>query len=447
MKKVLLVAVIALVTLSASAVNRSRVQKANLVSEKKVQLTTVKDFKSIEAMFKAQSTGRKANKIANVSASRRAGDIQDQLVPAYSEYGYYQSIIGFLQRNMYDGASYLVDGEKAYLAPFENLGYVEGVLDATAENPFAEYGAVVYKFTSGVIATYDDKVNPAVELSLEPCAQDRNTYRAYRTGETTFYAYYIAEYDEFYFPDILALFDANSAETEVFDDYYLVADLDLQPQELRNKYTVKGTFTGADLDGPEYDVSGDCQIYLGYSAYFVKGANGSGEDTWVEYAIDKSDESILTVESFQYTGGPYGFTLSSAPDTPYYGVFLTYGFNKEGNATEDQSSTFKMSDNADMTTTIANTNNTIYGDVVLLDKDGTPTLASFAAVDLNITITWEPAYPDAGGDDPNGGDDTAIKGVKSEKVNANGTYNLNGQRVNDNAKGLIIKDGKKYIMK
>ena len=42
------------------------------------------------------------------------------------------------------------------------------------------------------------------------------------------------------------------------------------------------------------------------------------------------------------------------------------------------------------------------------------------------------------------GEATAIEGVKTIDTDAP-VFNLNGQRVNGNAKGLLIKNGKKYM--
>lgn len=442
MKKVLLVAVIALVTLSASAVNRPHIKKgitkemrATLSNGEKAKITSITDAASVEAKLKARISDQ--NEFGKIT--RRAGEEEVDLVPAIAEYGWYFSEIlgGTLQRNMYEGASFLVEGEKAYLAPFEGLGYVEGVLNPTAENPLADYGAVVYEFTCAPIA----ESTSGLILSLETADFDVTTRALSRNGQNTFYAYYIEEYKELYCPEFLALFDAtNTADTEIFSERYVLVDLDIIPKSVCLPYISTGTFTGKSLwDGSV--MTGDCEIYLGYSAYYVKGANGcvgflpdaAGDNAWIEFAYDELDESIVTVADYQYTGGPYTF---ASGDTGY---IVTVGAVHNGTEVtgfaDDDASVYKVTDNADGTTTIANTNNTAYGDYVISN------LGFFETLDLSITITYELAYPDAGGED-------SINGVKAEKTNnTNGTYNLNGQRVSDNAKGLIIRDGKKYIVK
>lgn len=451
MKKILLVAVIALVTLSASAMDRTHVKKsvtkemrANFANGMKAKFTALNDIESIQAKLKTIKAQPTANKVTH-----RADEVYDQLVPAYSiESAFYDSQIlgGFTDRYFYSGASFLIDGEKAYLAPFEDLGYVEGTLDATAENLLESYGAVVYKFTSSKIGkvTYTDGSMPDVELVLEPAYQG-DDYLAHRTGETTFNAYYFAETNELFIPEILAAFDANSTNTEVVEDLVIV-DLDLLTQDYLNQFISKGTFTGASFfttDDENNDVAGDCEIFVGFAdegLYYVKGANDDAlADSWVAFEIDETDPTIATVDYFQYLGLLQFYTDATRTEVEP-GIVVTYGVDlSTGRYT--QYSRYQITDNADNTTTIASTDNTRFENMILFEGEGEDSMGCFNRLDLSITILWDPAYPDAGGDD------TAIKGVKSEKVNANGTYNLNGQRVNDNAKGLIIKDGKKVIMK
>ena len=444
MKRILLVVAIALVTLSASAVNRPHLEKSKIADKKKVEVASLGAFKSIEAKYANSHSfysdaKQKSNKVAQIQAIHRAEKVTvDQLIPAYSEWTYYydsEILGGFVPQIMYDGASFLVDGDKAYFAPFANLGFVEGVLDPTAENIYADYGAVVYTFTSDVIATYDR----TIDLSLEPCVVDRTTFTATRSGEKTFIGYYFEETNELYFTtDVcLALFEANSTDTEVFDDYYVSRRLWLTPQEDMNPYISKGTYTGVSYYGSDNNVAGDCEIFVGYEdVYYVKGADGSGvADVWVEYDVDENDPSKATVMGDLYIG-TFNFYTDATRTEVEPGIVLTEGLLQSGGNltafTTDYSSTYKITDNADGTTTIANTDNTVYGDYVFFADDG----GMFNAVDMNIKILWEPLYDD----------DTAVKNVKAEKVQ-NTIYNLSGQRVSNNFKGIVIKDGKKVVVK
>lgn len=42
---------------------------------------------------------------------------------------------------------------------------------------------------------------------------------------------------------------------------------------------------------------------------------------------------------------------------------------------------------------------------------------------------------------------TGISSIEAENANSNKMYNLAGQRVDKNYKGIVIKDGKKFIVK
>lgn len=452
MKRILLVAVVALITLSASAVDRKRTPLPKFANEKKTILATPNALKNFAANQKAMMASysdveNKTKKTAFISNAPRREEGELELIPSFSEWTYYYSSViqGFIPKIMEDGASYLVteDG-KAYLAPFANLGMVEGVLNTTAENPYADYGAQVYTFTSEVIATYTDPdTNEKIDLSLEPCVIEN--YTPYRSGETTFNAYYFPEYEEFFLPkDVtLALFDANGTETEVFDEYYVARRLDLQPQEKYKEYISKGTFKNIsyyESDPETATTEGECEIYLGSSsAIYVKGADPANEDAWMEYDFDEEDESLLKISEDIYVA-TYNFYTDATHTATTPGVVVTVGLlQTDGtlsafNSDDEYRSSYKWTDNSDGTTTVANTNNTVYGLYVYMEGNG----GMFEAVNQTITITYEPAY-----------DTSAIKNINTDKPgNYNdATYNIMGQRVNSNAKGLVIKNGKKFIVK
>ncbi len=450
MKRFLLVAVIALMTLSASAVNRTRAPKGMLVNEKKAAMFTPGAFKSIAAKQQAmnafysdyQPTLSKAKYVKK--ASLRAEEEEElELIPAYSQWTYFYSTImgGFIPKIMEDQVQYLVKDGKAYLAPFANLGIVVGEKNDEAENPFAQYGAEVYTFTCGVIAKYTDpETSEEIELSVAPCVIE--DYTPYRSGETTFNAYYIAEDNELYIPSdvTLALFVSGGTEREIFDEYYVARMLDLMPQETYNQYISKGTFTGTSYYGAEYNMEGECLILLGGDYYCVKGADGSGNtDAWVEYEVDENDESIAVVSENQYCGTFNFYNDDTRTDT-HPGIVVTVGLLQEGgeltafNSEEDYSSSYKISDTTEETTKIENTNNTVYGDYVFVDEPYKGGM--YEAMHQTIVITYEPI-------------ETGIKTVTSEKNSKfdGVTYNLAGQRVSDTQKGIVIKDGRKVVIK
>ena len=107
------------------------------------------------------------------------------------------------------------------------------------------------------------------------------------------------------------------------------------------------------------------------------------------------------------------------------------GFNKAA----DYSSFFKMTDNlADETSTLENTDNTVYGEYIYGETDDQGGM--YNAANMKINILYEPV--------PDG---IQSVGVESSAKFQNAIYNMAGQRVGKNFKGLVIKNGKKVVVK
>lgn len=454
MKKVLLVAVCALITLSASAIQRGHAPKAKFdTKDTKALLATPGAFKSFAAKQEAMNAfysdfTPKVSKAAQIKASRRAEGEEEQepeLIPCFSQWTYFYSPIigGFIPRIMYAGGSFLVADGKAYFAPFANLGYVEGVVEKDVVNQFSEEGADSITFTAAIIATYTDPdTKVETDLSLEPCYIEN--YTPYRSEIKTFGAYYFAEYNELYIPasTTVALFDATTTDINIFDEYYVARRLDLEPQEDLKPYISKGTFKNASYYGSQYDSEGDCEVYLGspYSIS-VKGADGAADDAWIEYDYDEEDNSLLIVTENQLCG-VFGFYNDDTRTDTHPGLVVTVGLLQSGgqlyafNEAADYASFYKITDNANETSTITNTGNTVYGNYVF-EEAAYGEGGMYEAVDQTIVITYEPAY-----------DPTGIKTITDNATKQTGvTYNLNGQKVDASHKGLVIRDGKKYLNK
>lgn len=444
MKKILLIAIAAIVASSASAVNRPRVMKKSLPREKKEVLATPGAFKNFaEKQIAANafySNMQQGSTKAPFVKANRAPEEEINLIPCYSEWTYYYSSLvgGFVPKIMHDGASFVVNGDKAYFAPFVELGYAVGTLDTEVENPLAEYGAVVYKFDSQIIGKYaDSETQTETNLVLEACNVEN--YAPVRTAESqSYYAYYIAETNEFYIPSstCIAVYEEDRSKTDLLEEYFVARAIDLVPQETYAKYISKGTFTGKSYYGAAYDTAGDCEILLGEGVYYVKGADAANENAWVEYDVDEKDQTIATVFQNQFIA-KYNFFDDDSRTTTHPGLVATVGLLQEDgkltgfNSAEKYSSTYKITDNADETTTLANTNNTCYGDFIYgetQDQSG-----MYNCIDQSITILYEEV--------------SGINAVKANVANNAAVYNLAGQKVGKDFKGLVIKDGKKFIQK
>lgn len=449
MKRFLLVTAIALSTLSASAVNRGN--RAPLPREQKSVLLPQSAFKSVVAKDYAavavQTAAPKHSMQAFKAPKKAEGDLE--LIPAYSQWTYHYSSImgGFIPQIMYDEASFLVADGKAYLQPFANLGVVEGVVEEVPGTLTLSDGSVIHPdsitFSVAQIATYADETD-TIDLYLEPCYIEN--YTPYRLGEKTFGAYYFAEENELYIPSsvTLALFEADETKTDIFEEAFVARSLDLQPQLELKQYISQGTVTGTSYYGESNSYEGDAEIFLGDGFFCVKGCDGANEDAWVEFDITKDDENVAEVFEYQYMG-TFGFYNDESRTDTHPGVVTTTGLiQSDGSLTSfaadyDYSSFYSVTDNSDGTTTLANTLNTVYGDYVFEDEEyGTGGM--YNAVDLTINITYEPAYDEDG-------NPVGITSTKMTTKANNATYNMAGQRVDKNFKGLVVKNGRKQIQK
>lgn len=437
MKKILLFALVAIVAVSASAIDR--VKKAPLPREQKMAMTSRSNFGGI---VKQQATYQvpEFKAVANVQAAKRA-DEAPELIPAYSEWTYFYTpnAGGMIPQIMYDGASFLVDGEKAYFKPFSSLSTVlEGKVEKGAANKYSQYEADSITFDcSKVFATVTDSLGNTTELYLLP--SDWVNYTPVRGEATTFGAYYFAEDQELYIPSSvkLALYSADGTDIYEGTDFYVVCNLDLLPQTTFKQYMCKGKFEAKSYYGSQYDYSGDCVIYFGSDSYCIKGFDSANEDAWVMFEIDENDETMCSVFENQYLA-TYSFYTDKTHTATYRGDIVTVGLlQKDGsltafNSAGDYASTYKVTENADETTTIANADNTVYGDYIYGEEDSQSGM--YEAIDLNVNITYEEL-------------EDGISSVKNNTKQSNAIYNMAGQRVGKNYKGLVIKNGKKVILK
>ena len=451
MKKILLIAAVALVTISASAMNRPRAPKGHMTNEKKAMIAPLGAFKSYAAKqaaensFYANHNQESKNIVKRIaSSSRRTGD-DVELIPTYSEWTYHYSecIGGFAPQMMYDGASFAVNSDGTiYFAPFKELSYVTGQVNTTDENEYAKDGAQLITFTSGVIGHYtESEGKDPIDLYLEPCVVDPETYVPSRSGQKTFNAYYFPEDQELYIPSdvTLALFEADETKTEIFTPYFVARALDLIPQTMYNDAISKGTVYGKCYYGEKYDfTNANAQILLGEenSYFIVKGADWFNENAWVVFDVDEKNAARAIVSESQVLGEGSWYTDATYTDT-YDALLVTVGVvtDDEGSLSgwaPDYASVYSITENSDETTTLKSTENTLYGEYMYAipsDESG-----GYNFFELTINILYEPI-------------ETGINAVKVNAANSAAVYNLAGQKVGKDFKGIVVKDGKKYIQK
>ncbi len=429
MKKFLLIAVAALVAISASAVERKNMPKAKFNKQNRTSIATPGAFKSIAAKMEAANAfyaDKKISKTGQIKSSRRAEE-ESPYPACYSQKAYVYSTIleGMTQKYMHSDASFLVENGKVYLSPFEayGLGDLEGVIE-TGKCQYS--GADSVTFTCAVIATLKAD---GTELTLEPCGWDRENYVPTRqTGVKTFGAYYFKEYNALYIPEILALF-AGTEATEVYDEHFVIADLDLQPAADINQYISKGTFASTSYWGTDNDTAGDCQILLSNNGYYIKGACEINPDAWIYMEQDETSGNYI-MKGFTYLEEASFYTDATRTET-FDAVIINIGLYDKA-PTEDYSSTFVATDNADETTTISNAEGFMWGEFVYGTGDNG---GYYALGSSKFNILYEPI-------------EDGIEAIKADKLNGTtAVYNLAGQRVSNDYKGMVILNGKKVMMK
>ena len=435
MKKFLLIVVAAFAAANVSAANGV---KSNFPKAQKKAMVAADAHLGILSKSVNASAMQSAN-VATLDASNLVANVKknapsaSDLIPCYSEEsGMCLSGLGMLYQNMYEGASYLVEGGKAYFKPYANVpGIIEGVVE-TVPNQFSSIGAdsITFRCTEP-IATL---VATGAKLYFEPC--DWANYAPVRMdGVKTFGAYYLAEAGELYIPEILAIYEEEASTP--YHDSYVLYNLDLYPQSLYAEYTSKAIVEWMSLRDGSTQTNDKALAIFGEDCIWVKGVDlGFNEEAWVKFDVDEADESLYVVEQDQ----ALGHADLTTDGTNYFPAILsTVGaLHNNGqvtafNAAENYISKYRWSDNADETSTLAITGNTVFSDYGYMMAPTGLTGGTLSHALFDVTITYESIV--------------GIKEVKGNKQQNDAIYNIAGQRVAKDYKGLVIKNGKKYLVK
>ena len=423
MKKFLLIVVAAFAAANVSAANG--VKKANFPKAQKAMVAPDAHLglvsKSVNAAMQATV------KQGAIKTIQKAPELSE-LIPCFAEnsYLYGGEGLGFFETHMYDGASFLIEDGNVYLQPWSDLGYIKGVIEEGVTNQLsAEYGADSITFDCTVPFA---ELKAGGYLYLEPCVYNGETGAVSRAGRKTFGGYYIPKYNELYIPEFLSIFVEDELEKNPFSDDYVLVDLDIVPQSFYAEYTSKANITGMSLfDGTAYS-NNEALVVFGSDCVYVKGVNMDfNTDAWVKFSASESDESIYYIEPYQGLGKGRLSDGSTA-------VLATLGaVHSDGQVTAitpDKSSTFKWIENADDTSTLVSASNTCFGSQIFTPNGG---IGFNDCIAMNINITYESIV--------------GINEVKGNKQQNDAIYNIAGQRVAKDYKGLVIKNGKKYLVK
>ena len=421
MKRILLFCAAALLSVGVSASDRTKLLSAQKKQDLNMHLGAFNSFQSqMQAGHLFDSNVKKVLK-----APAKAEVAEPELIPAYStEINYYLDSMAFVTQNLYDGASFLVDGDKAYFAPFAYCDYVEGKVEKEEcwyqkllNNLGLPYKVDSITFTANKVIAKDEAGNKYVAAvgQLDP-----KKYTAERTSEETFGAYYFPDYKEFAVSSIIGLYDqAGTKSTPV--QGYCYADFDLQPQEIFIDYFYNATFSVKDAFDKGEDVGkvykGDAIVYAADDGMYIKGIDlyTGGHFVKFEYPEDNTSETGYDNSSATVSNGQL-FTWAESKTGDYYDA-ITYGVDANF---KDATVGFFINSNDDHTVSIES-------DGMALLLAYIPGIGSLEALqDLSITVTPEKTFAN-------------IKSAATAKATATAYYDMQGRKVNADHKGLIIK--------
>lgn len=424
MKRILLFCAAALLTVGVSASERTKLLNAQKKQDLHMHLGA---FNSLQSKMQAGhlfDANVKAKKVLKAAAKAETAKLE--LIPAISlEIKYYLDSLGFVNHNMYSGASFLVDKTKAYFAPFLYCDYLEGKVES-GECWYQKYLNELgysYKvdsitFTANNVIAKDRDGNKYVAAVGE---FNKETHTAERTNENTFGAYYFPEYNELAVYDIIGLYDEAGKKSTPLEGYCLV-NFDLQPQEdyLDNFYnatfSVKDFFDKGEDAGKVYQDS--AIVYPSYDGLYIQGLDLYNGGYFIKFSYPEDDKSETGYDNTSATVEDYQLftTIYSQTGETYEVVTLGVDPTFENYSTLG----FFINDNDDETISIESDGMALLlGNII-----GNGSVE--ALQDLSIKVSTEKTYAN-------------IKPAATAKVTATTYYDLQGRKVNADYKGLLIK--------
>ena len=338
---------------------------------------------------------------------------------------------GFTEGYLMADRNYIIDNNNIMFQVDENI-VLEGII-GEGENPYAQYGLEVIKFPGGQVIgnseTNGDYVVKACDFN--------STDKTISVNDNDIYAY--AQFDEagdieyFILNEIIALYNENQGiiyggvnysyyPSAIKDDIYstiITGKTDEWVSDTEQE-TVPVTINSQALF---YDQDSETRDYK----VLVKELNAWGvDDVWTCVNL-KEDYTGANIDNFQYIGtytfkdGSNGDIVNAAVKPDYHtdanGLVLAVSTDEQENLVLTASTEAEAS---------------VYWLVGFFDDGKTYLINNIK--ELVITITNE------------------LAGIKDINVNNStrsnaATYNLAGQKVGKDYKGIIIRDGKKFIVK
>ena len=301
-------------------------------------------------------------------------------------------------------------GQYDFLAPI--VGKIE-----TGENSLSAYGLDSVTFANAQVVAKSTKDDTTLGIySCDVTGNSTDGWALNPNANATFGAYWSAENQELFIPEVLGLYISGTT-TAASSVSYIEADI--VPVSSYADYMYKASVSGTSkFDMNTYGNEDAVAIPFGDGSVLVKGASLSEEDAWISIEADENSGQ-LTMPQYQFAGGPYKFTNNNNPNGAP-GIIITRGVNAAFTAFE----TPVFTSETDLNYNIVYSTESFVAEYVLMDGDG-GILDAYNS--YTITVSSEKA--------------TGIDGVK-DNVGKTGVveyFDLSGRKVSGAAKGLVIE--------
>ncbi len=368
--------------------------------------------------------------IRTVKDAEPAVDVKSLILA--NQYIYDEYLGGMLNYYPVTESFYLVDGTSIALE-LNGIMTMEGTI-GEGENEFAEYGAEVVTFKAGEVVATNKETGE--EFKLYNCDWDKENYVPVpNTDNIVGYIFYdeAGGIKEIFIPAIIAVVGETSGIYAAGANYDACTDADAA----FFKTIVTGTETNTETEGGEPIVLEKRAFYWsanndGTVDVLVEGISGWDEDAWFKMTI-AADGTTANIKNTQFVGS-YTFRQLEGLEGSFYASAFKEDGDKFSNITDGLTLVIATSDEGD---TYTAKDGELYCAIGYFNEEERSGYIYSSVANLKIVATNEPAEGV-----------TAIKEVNNTKTVKNAaTYNLAGQKVGKDYKGIVVRDGKKFMVK
>ncbi len=433
MKKFVLIMAAALVSVGAMAQQKTVKMKDLAKSDR--QFTAPVQMVTPNAYSKVLSERVAVNPKAKVQIKKIE---EEALVPAYYDAAVFVSLGGTLDTSMNEGA-FAADETDVLVAFDPNWAPIKGKINKEAENPLAAYGAVVVEFAPGQEV---GQASDGTKYVMYAAKYNSETGAADADVTSTIVGYYIpgevADDAELYIPATLTVTKEDGTGA-IFSlakpDFSPAAAFDMSEGE------VAGTAVIPEKDYNFGDYKRKVNVARMGGYIYVQNLDPDTEDAWTAMRLGyDSEEAMMNGEVSGMLIAPY--QLVDEWDSTDGISFVEYNIGL-----------YSDGDNSNGITNDGDETYEGYVQLIYDDENNLFVADDFGGDYYDVVASSDPEYNGwynritnmyLSLDGP-----TAIKGVNANvaKVADGSIYNLAGQKVGKNYKGVVVKDGKKFLQK